>query len=610
MNCPLTRRLRPGTALRWHGSAFRSGPHAANLSLLRRCRLLHRDGGPVYPEVVDGREKEGGVPSRLLKTDAGDGRQEGTPDDVRTLPVGEGNEEVKVTLDDLAREGARRMIATALEVEVDEYVASFTEEVDEDGRRLVVRNGRGKQRRVKVGSGTLPLRAPRVNDKRVDEETGERQRFSSRILPRYARRSPRVTDVLPVLYLRGLSSGDFGPALRDLLGEDASGLSASSISRLTERWREEHQAFKRRRLDFVRYAYLFADGVHVSVRLGEDKRLCLLVIIGVREDGAKELLVVKDGYRESTDSWAEVLRDLKARGMNEPKLVTADGALGLWGALRDVFSAAREQRCWVHKTANVLDALPKRVQPQAKRMLHEIVEAATQKDAHRPSQPARPDRPLPTPTPASDPRTADPHQPTMDTPDARPLALAARLHHHPGEDPVAPHPRLSNPPATASTSRPRSRHRHAHPCPGNPTAALPRRSRGNADTRNHHQNRERPQPSGTITPTNLLTNPADRPYQQQSCKHAGPVSAQGRCSGGSRARAAPRHQNPDLGPIDRSIRCVASSPDGRSGAARSSHRTRAQMVRIADRRVALIRHTSSHTVQPPSTSVSMPPDRS
>ena len=234
-----------------------------------------------------------------------------------------------------------------------------------------------------VGSGTLPIRAPRVNDKRLEEETGERQRFSSKILPRYARRSPRVTDVLPVLYLRGLSSGDFGPALRELLGEDASGLSASSISRLTERWREEHQAFKRRRLDFVRYAYLFADGVHVSVRLGEDKRLCLLVIIGVREDGRKELLAVEDGYRESTDSWAEVLRDLDKRGMSEPKLVTADGALGLWGALRDVFPAAREQRCWVHKTANVLDALPKRVQPQAKRMLHEIVEAATRKDAER-----------------------------------------------------------------------------------------------------------------------------------------------------------------------------------------------------------------------------------
>jgi putative transposase len=301
--------------------------------------------------------------------------------DVRRLPVGEDNEG-RVTLDDLAREGARRMIAAALDVEVEQYVASFTGELDEDGRRLVVRNGRGKERRVTVGSGTLPVRAPRVNDKRVDE-AGHRRRFSSRILPRYARRSPKVTDVLPVLYLRGLSTGDFRPALGELLGEDASGLSASSIQRLTEAWREEHRAFTRRQLDFVRYAYLFADGVHVGVRLGEDKRLCLLVIIGVREDGRKELLAVEDGYRESSDSWSEVLRDLKARGMSEPKLVTADGALGLWGALRDVFPHAREQRCWVHKIANVLDALPKRVQPRAKGMLHEAMEAPTRADSSR-----------------------------------------------------------------------------------------------------------------------------------------------------------------------------------------------------------------------------------
>src|SRR3954453_20001559 len=226
--------------------------------------------------------------------------------DVRRLPVGEVNEGIAGSLDELAREGARRMIATALEAEVADYIERFAEERDADGKRLVVRNGRAQERKLTVGSGTVAIRAPRVNDKRVDEQTGERQKFSSRILPAYARRSPKVTDVLPVLYLRGLSTGDFGPALRDLLGEDASGLSSSSISRLTEPWRGEHQAFKRRRLDFVRYAYLFADGVHVGVRLGDDKRLCLLVIIGVREDGAKELLAVEDGYRESTDSWAEV----------------------------------------------------------------------------------------------------------------------------------------------------------------------------------------------------------------------------------------------------------------------------------------------------------------
>jgi putative transposase len=289
--------------------------------------------------------------------------------------------EAEVTLDDLAREGARRMIATALEVEVQEYVGSFVGEVDEDGKRLVVRNGHARERKVTVGSGTLAVRAPRVNDKRVDEETGERKRFSSRILPAYARRSPKVTEVLPVLYLHGLSTGDFAPALRDLLGEDASGLSASSIQRLTETWQAEHEAFGKRELCFHQYAYWFVDGVHVSVRLGEDDRLCLLVVIGVREDGTKELLAVEDGYRESTESWASVMRDLKRRGANEPKLVVGDGALGTWAALRDVFPGARRQACWVHAIANVLDVLPRRLQPRAKGLLHEIMEAPTRAEA-------------------------------------------------------------------------------------------------------------------------------------------------------------------------------------------------------------------------------------
>jgi putative transposase len=300
--------------------------------------------------------------------------------DVRRLPVGADNE-IAVTLDDLAREGARRMIATALEAEVDEYVASFVDEVDEHGKRLVVRNGRARERRVTVGSGTVAIRAPRVNDKRVDEQTGERQRFSSRILPAYARRSPKVTDVLPVLYLRGLSTGDFRPALEQLLGEDAAGLSPSTITRLCKDWEAEHERFRQRSLRFHQYAYLFVDGIHVSVRLGEDDRLCLLVVIGVREDGTKELLAVEDGYRESTESWASVMRDLRDRGLNEPRLVIGDGALGTWAALRDVFPGARRQACWVHKIARVLDALPKRLQPTAKKLLHEIMEAPTRADA-------------------------------------------------------------------------------------------------------------------------------------------------------------------------------------------------------------------------------------
>lgn len=278
--------------------------------------------------------------------------------DVRRLPVGEDDNEVQVTLDDLAREGARRMIATALEAEVADYIDRFADERDEDGRRLVVRNGRARERQLTVGSGTVALRAPRVNDRRVDEHTGARQKFSSRILPAYARRSPKVNDVLPVLYLRGLSTGDFRPALEQLLGEDAAGLSPSTISRLCADWEAEHARFRTRELRFHRYAYWFVDGVHVSVRLGEDDRLCLLVVIGVREDGTKELLAVEDGYRESTDSWAAVMRDLKDRGLNEPRLVVGDGALGTWAALRDVYPQATRQACWVHAIARVLPSLP------------------------------------------------------------------------------------------------------------------------------------------------------------------------------------------------------------------------------------------------------------
>jgi putative transposase len=304
-------------------------------------------------------------------------------EDVRRLPVGENGSEIAVSLDDLAREGARRMIAAALKAEADEYIERFAGERDEDGKRMVVRNGRARERRVTVGSGTVAIRAPRVNDTRVDPGSGERQRFSSKILPAYARRSPKVNDVLPVLYLRGLSTGDFRPALEQLLGEDAAGLSPSTISRLCKDWEAEHARFRQRSLRFHQYAYLFVDGVHVSVRLGEDDRLCLLVVIGVREDGVKELLAVEDGYRESTESWASVMRDLKDRGLNEPKLVVGDGALGTWAALRDVFPGARRQACWVHAIANVLDALPKRLQPDAKALLHEMMEAPTRSDARQ-----------------------------------------------------------------------------------------------------------------------------------------------------------------------------------------------------------------------------------
>jgi len=300
---------------------------------------------------------------------------------VRTLSVGEGNEVVALALDELAREGARRMIAAALRAEADEYVERFSDELDDDGHRQVVRNGRAQERKVTLGAGTIPIRAPRVNDTRVEEETGERKRFSSRILPAYARRSPKVGEVIPILYLRGLSTGDFRPALEGLLGEDAAGLSATSVSRLCKEWEAHHDRFRKRLLSFNRYAYLFMDGIHVRIRLGEDPKVCLLIVIGVREDGVKELLAVEDGYRESTESWAGVFRDLKRRGLNEPRLVVGDGALGAWAALRDVFPGAGEQRCWFHAAGNVIDCLPKRLHSRAKGLLGEIIEAPTRNDA-------------------------------------------------------------------------------------------------------------------------------------------------------------------------------------------------------------------------------------
>ena len=289
--------------------------------------------------------------------------------------------EVAVSLDELAREGARRMILTALMAEGDDYITRHGEHRDEEGRRLVVRNGYGKTRRVTVGSGTVEIEAPRIHDRGVDE-SGNKRRFTSQILPRYARRSPGVDDVLPVLYLRGLSTGDFQPALESLLGEKAQGLSPTTITRLKRGWEEDYGRFRKRDLSETQYAYVWADGVHFRIRLEED-RLSALVLLGVRADGTKELLALEDGYRESTESWKSVLRDLKARGMKAPVLAVGDGALGFWAALREVFPATREQRCWVHTIANALDKLPKRLQPRAKRMLHEIMESPTRKDAQK-----------------------------------------------------------------------------------------------------------------------------------------------------------------------------------------------------------------------------------
>jgi putative transposase len=298
--------------------------------------------------------------------------KEGTPM-LRVHVDAAANAELESTLDELVAEGARRMLAAALEAEVDAYVASLAAERDEVGKRLVVRNGHAVPRSLVTGAGPIEVRAPRVNDRRVDEVSGERCRFRSSILPPWARKSPKVTEVLPLMYLHGMSSGDFVPALEEFFGS-AAGLSASVITRLTTEWQTERDQFAHRSLKDVDYVYLWADGIHFNVRL-EEARLCALVIVGVRADGTKELVSISDGHRESTESWADVLRGLKCRGMIAPVLAAGDGALGFWGALGEVFPDTVHQRCWVHKVANVMNALPKSAQPAARAALKEIRDA-------------------------------------------------------------------------------------------------------------------------------------------------------------------------------------------------------------------------------------------
>jgi transposase-like protein len=290
--------------------------------------------------------------------------------------------ELRLELDELFREGARRMLAAALEAEVDAYLATHAAERDERGRRLVVRNGHAPARTITSGVGQVEVARPRVDDRRVDATTGARMQFHSMLLPRWCRRSPKVAEVLPLLYLHGLSGGDFVPALEAFFGT-AAGLSASVITRLVEQWQAERAAFARRDLRGVDYVYCWADGVHFNVRLGDQGRLCCLVIVGVRADGRKELVAIADGERESADAWAELLRDLRRRGMRAPVVMVGDGALGLWRALGEVFPATREQRCWVHKVANVLGALPKSIHAGARRALNEIIQAEDRIHAER-----------------------------------------------------------------------------------------------------------------------------------------------------------------------------------------------------------------------------------
>ncbi|MGM0632161.1 MAG: IS256 family transposase [Pseudomonadota bacterium] len=280
-------------------------------------------------------------------------------------------------LHELIRNGARDIISAAVEAEIAQLLEHYSELKDTQGRQAVVRNGYLPERTVQTGVGDVAIKVPKVRDR-----NNSGIRFNSTLLPPYLKRAKSIEELIPWLYLRGVSTGDFQEALTALLGEQAEGLSPATVSRLKERWLSEHRQWQRRDLTDKRYVYLWADGVYSNVRM--DERLCLLVIVGVTEHGRKELVAVEDGYRESEASWLEVLRGLHQRGLTvAPKLATGDGALGFWKALAKAYPEARQQRCWVHKTANVLDKLPKSMQPKVKAALHEIWQAETREAAHK-----------------------------------------------------------------------------------------------------------------------------------------------------------------------------------------------------------------------------------
>lgn len=281
----------------------------------------------------------------------------------------------KTLLEELLHTGARQMLQAAIEQEVAEYVERHAGRQDLEGRRLVVRNGHMPERELVTGIGPVKVRQPRVNDRRPGEK------FTSRILPPFMRRVPSVDALIPCLYLKGISTGDFGEALAAILGSQAAGLSATNIVRLKDGWKQDYEQWRQRDLSGKHYAYLWVDGVHFNVRL-EDERSCILVVMGATAEGRKELLAVQGGFRESKLSWVDVLRSLKARGLKAiPALATGDGALGFWAAAAEEFPTMRGQRCWVHKTANVLDKMPRGVQGPAKSRIHDIYMAPTKAKA-------------------------------------------------------------------------------------------------------------------------------------------------------------------------------------------------------------------------------------
>ena len=283
-------------------------------------------------------------------------------------------------LTDVLRQGAQQLLAQAIEAEVADWIDRHQDCRDAAGRRQVVRNGHLPERTLTTGVGPVTVKQPRVHDRRPAEL---REKFSSAILPPYLRKTKSVEELIPWLYLKGISTGDFSEALAALLGPEAPGLSASTVVRLKQVWQDEYETWSQRSLEGKRYVYIWVNGIHFNIRLEEDRQ-CILVVMGATPDGKKELIAVQDGYRESEQSWRELLLDLQSRGLAEvPKVAVGDGALGFWAALRKVFGETREQRCWVHKTANVLNELPKGKQSKAKKMLHDIWMAETKTDAQR-----------------------------------------------------------------------------------------------------------------------------------------------------------------------------------------------------------------------------------
>jgi putative transposase len=296
--------------------------------------------------------------------------------DIRPVPLPESRD----VLTEILRNGAREMLARAIEAEVADWINARVQFTSEDGRRQVVRNGSHPERDILTGLGPITVKQPRVLDRRPGEQ---KEVFRPSILPPYLRRTKTIDELIPWLYLKGISTGDFPEALQSLFGAEAKGLSANTVTRLKAAWEEEYRAWSKRSLKDKHYVYVWADGVHFNIRLEEDRQ-CILVLLGATADGKKELIAISDGYRESEQSWKELLLNCKERGLEiEPSLAIGDGALGFWAAMRKTWHTTKEQRCWVHKTANVLDKLPKSSQPKAKNLLHEIYMAETKAEAQK-----------------------------------------------------------------------------------------------------------------------------------------------------------------------------------------------------------------------------------